>query len=205
MTVPPIRGAGSISGTTYFDPTIDYKLGYLVRIDKRGEVSILDEGFHLSNGLAFSPDNRTLYFTDSIARRIYAYDYDVPSGDIRNRRVLVEVPRTEGIPDGLTVDAQGFLWSAQWYGSSVVRYDPDGEIERRIATPAKQASCCAFGGPNLDDLYITSAARSEITPEIPVGYDPEIGYLGGSLYRTHAGVQGRAQSKADIVLARDLA
>jgi D-xylonolactonase len=179
---------------------MDYKLGYLLRIDNRGEVSILDEGFHLSNGLAFSPDNRTLYFTDSIGRRIYAYDHDLATGNIRNRRVLVEVPRTEGIPDGLTVDAQGFLWSAQWYGSSIVRYDPDGKIERRIATPAKQTSCCAFGGRNLDDLYITSAARSEITPEVPVGYDPGVGYLGGSLYRVRAEVRGQSQAKADIVL-----
>ena len=193
------------SGTTYFEPAMDYKLGYLLRIDNEGKTSILDEGFHLSNGLAFSPDDRTLYFTDSIARRIYAYDFDLATGNIRHRRVLVNVPRTEGIPDGLAVDAEGFLWSAQWYGSSIVRYDPDGKIERRIAVPAKQTSCCAFGGPNLDDLYITSAARSEITSEVPIGYDPEVGYLGGSLYRTRAEVQGRVQPKADIVLTRNSA
>lgn len=108
---------------------MDYKLRYLLRIDNVGEVSILDEGFHLSNGLAFSPDSRTLHFIDSIARRIYTYDYNVPSGDIRSRRVLVGVPRTEGIPDGLIIDAQCLLWSAQRYGSFVVRYDPDGKIE----------------------------------------------------------------------------
>ncbi|MGI9072470.1 MAG: SMP-30/gluconolactonase/LRE family protein [Bryobacteraceae bacterium] len=133
------------SGTTYFDPATEYKLGYLLRIDNDGKASILDEGFHLSNGLAFSPEDRTIYFTDSIARRIYAYDYDVATGNIRHRRVLVDVPRTEGIPDGLAVDGQGFLWSAQWYGSAIVRYDPDGKVERRISTPAKQTSCCAFG------------------------------------------------------------
>ncbi|MFL6352286.1 MAG: SMP-30/gluconolactonase/LRE family protein [Bryobacteraceae bacterium] len=188
------------SGTTYFDPATDYKLGYLLRIDNEGKASILDEGFHLSNGLAFSPGDQKLYFTDSIARRIYAYDYDLASGDIRHRRVLLEVPRTEGIPDGLAVDCEGFLWSAQWYGASIMRYDPDGKVERRIATPAKQTSCCAFGGPNLDTLYITSAARSEITSEVPIGYNPEAGYLGGSLYRARVEVQGRVQPKADIVL-----
>jgi L-arabinonolactonase len=82
-----------------------------------------------------------------------------------------------------------------------VRYDPDGKVERRIATPAKQTSSCAFGGPNLDTLYITSAARSEITPEVPIGYNPEVGYLGGSLYRTRVEVQGLVQPKADIVHA----
>lgn len=81
-----------------------------------------------------------------------------------------------------------------------MRYDPDGKVERRIATPAKQTSCCAFGGRNLDTLYITSAARSEITLEVPIGYNPEAGYLGGSLYRARVEVQGRVQPKADIVL-----
>jgi sugar lactone lactonase YvrE len=188
------------SGTTYFDAAADYKLGYLLRVDNAGKTSILDEGFHLSNGLAFSPDDRTLYFTDSIARRIYAYDYDLATGNIRNRRVLVDVPRTEGVPDGLAVDSEGFLWSAQWYGSSIVRYDPDGKVERRIATPAKQTSCCAFGGADLQHLYITSAAHSEITSEVPIGYNPEVGYLGGSLYRTRVDVQGRAQPKANVVI-----
>jgi sugar lactone lactonase YvrE len=152
------------SGTTYFDAAADYKLGYLLRVDNAGKTSILDEGFHLSNGLAFSPDDRTLYFTDSIARRIYAYDYDLATGNIRNRRVLVDVPRTEGVPDGLAVDSEGFLWSAQWYGSSIVRYDPDGKVERRIATPAKQTSCCAFGG--ADRLQ----PRSRISRRFAVPY-----------------------------------
>ncbi len=188
------------AGTTYFDPAAAYKPGYLLRVDNNGAVSILDEGFHLSNGIAFSTDERTMYFTDSIGRRIYAYDYDAATGNIRNRRVLVEVPRDEGIPDGLTVDAEGFLWSAQWYGSSVVRYDPDGKVERRIETPAKQTSCCAFGGAQLDELYITSAARSEPTSAMPHGYDSDAGYFGGALYVTHPGVQGRAMPMADILV-----
>jgi sugar lactone lactonase YvrE len=188
------------AGTTYFDTAVTYKLGHLLRVDNNGAVAILDEGFHLSNGIAFSTDERTMYFTDSVGRRIYAYDYDAATGDVRNRRVLIEVPREEGIPDGLTVDAEGFLWSAQWYGSSVVRYDPDGRVERRIQTPAKQTSSCAFGGAQLDELYITSAARSEPTTEIPVGYDPETGYFGGALYMTRPGVRGRAMPMADILL-----
>jgi sugar lactone lactonase YvrE len=188
------------AGTTYFDPAAAYKPGHLLRVDNNGAVTILDEGFHLSNGIGFSTDELTMYFTDSIGRRIYAYDYDAATGDVRNRRVLIEVPRDEGIPDGLTVDAEGFLWSAQWYGSSVVRYDPDGRVERRIETPAKQTSCCAFGGAQLDELYITSAARSEPTSEMPHGYDPETGCLGGALYVVRPGVQGRAMPVANILV-----
>jgi sugar lactone lactonase YvrE len=82
----------------------------------------------------------------------------------------------------------------------VVRYDPDGKEERRIATPAKQTSCVTFGGADLSDLFITSAARSEAMPIMPPGYDPDAGFFGGPLYRTAAGVRGRAESKAKIVL-----
>jgi sugar lactone lactonase YvrE len=117
-----------------------------MRVDVDAKVTIVDESIHLSNGLAFSCDHTALYFTDSVARRIYAYDYDLNTGDLRHRRVLVQVPKNEGIPDGLAVDAEGFLWSAPLYGSCVTRYDPEGRVERRVATPAKQTSSVAFGG-----------------------------------------------------------
>jgi sugar lactone lactonase YvrE len=95
-----------------------------MRVDTDERVTVLDDGFHLANGLGFSPDDRTLYFTDSAARRIYAYDYNPATGDARNRRTIVRVPDDEGLPDGLTVDADGFVWFAQWYASCVVSYDP---------------------------------------------------------------------------------
>lgn len=190
-----------LAGSWFYDPQGDYPLGKLMQVDSSGRVSVLDEGIHLANGMAFSPDSRTLYFTDSLVRRIYAYDYEVRTGAVGNRRVLVQVPTDEGLPDGLTVDTEGFLWSAQWYGGSVVRYDPEGKIERRILTPAKQTSCVTFGGPDLTDLYITSAARSEPMPVMPPGYDPIAGNFGGSLYRVPAGVQGRPQAKTRISLS----
>ncbi len=121
-------------------------------------------GFHLSNGLAFSPDNTVLYFTDSAARSIYAYDYNLASGDVKNRRLLIQVPSTEGIPDGLTVDAEGFLWSAQWYGSRIVRYDPDGTVERFIGIPASQVSCMTFGGPVLTSFTSQRPALTKNSP-----------------------------------------
>ena len=84
---------------------------------------MIDEGFHLANGLGFSENANRLYFTDSIARVIYVYDYKITLGEVQNRRTFVKVPDTHGIPDGLTVDAEGFVWSAEWYGSQVIRYD----------------------------------------------------------------------------------
>jgi sugar lactone lactonase YvrE len=100
----------------------------------------------MCDGLAFSVDFRQLYFTDSASRRIYAYDYGRASGGIKNRRVLVQVPLSEGLPDGLVVDAEGFLWSAQWYGSQIVRYDPDGAVERKDSHPCQAGLLCGIRG-----------------------------------------------------------
>ncbi len=118
---------------------------------------------------------------------------------LSNRRVFVRVPGSKGLPDGLTVDAAGFVWSAQWYGKCIVRYDPDGRIEREIETPAKQTSSVAFGGPELTDIFITTAAKSEPLPVMPPGYDPLNGFFGGPLYRIRLGVQGKPEFKTKIL------
>jgi hypothetical protein len=100
------------------------------------------------------------------------------------------------------VDGNGFLWSAQWYGSCVVRYDPDGKAERRIPVPAKQVACITFGGPQLATLYITTAGQSEPMPVRPPGYDAETGPFGGPLYRFEVGIRGLPDLETDISLAR---
>ncbi len=187
-----------LTGSFFYDPGARYEPGRLIRVDTNGTASVLDEGFDLPNGLGFSLDERTLYFTDSVARRIYAYDYDVSSGTARNRRIFVQVPADQGIPDGLAVDDEDFVWSAQWYGGCVVRYDPEGRVERRIPVPAKQTSSLAFGGPGLDELFITTAAKSEPMPVMPPGYDPDSGPIGGPLYRVRPGVRGRPPAMANI-------
>ena len=189
-----------LAGSNFYDLSRDYPLGKLIRVDTDGTAHIIDEGLHLANGLGFSVDARTLYFTDSAARLIYAYDYDPAKGTARNRRVFVKVPATSGLPDGLTVDAEDFVWSAEWYGSRVVRYDHEGKVEREIRTPAKQTSSLAFGGPELTDLFITSAAKSEPMPIMPPGYDPNSGYFGGSLYHINLGIRGKPEFVADINL-----
>jgi sugar lactone lactonase YvrE len=187
-----------LAGSCFYHPREEYALGCLFRVDGNGKVVILDEGIRLANGIGFSPDGSQLYFTDSAERVIYRYDYDAKTGDARNRSVLVRVSLDEGVPDGLAVDSEGFLWSAQWYGSCVVRYDPDGKIERRIQTPAKQTSSIAFGGTDLRDLYITSAAEHFDSPLVPRNYDVGSTEIGGALYRIRLDVQGKPQYRARV-------
>jgi D-xylonolactonase len=189
-----------LAGSYFYNPAAEYELGKLIRVDANGQATVIDEGFHLANGLGFSPDGKVLYFADTAARRIYAYDYDLSAGAVRNRRVLVQVPNEEGLPDGLAVDAAGFIWSAQWYGSCIVGYDPDDKVERRVQMPAKQVSSLAFGGPELTDIFITSAGQSEIMPIMPSEYDPTAGNFGGALYHLNLEIVGQQQYPANISL-----
>jgi sugar lactone lactonase YvrE len=190
-----------LAGSCFYNPSTIYPLGKLFCIQPDGEVQILDEGFHLANGLGFSLDGNTLYFTDSVARMIYAYAYDSMTGRVRDRRAFVKVDSNSGVPDGLTVDAEGYVWSAEWYGGRISRYDPDGTLERQILVPAKQSSSLTFGGPDLRDIFITSAGRSEPMPVMPPGYDPRTGYFGGALFHLNIGIQGRLEYQTRLVLA----
>lgn len=129
----------------------------LYRLDPDGTVHIMESGITISNGIGWSPDDKTMYYTDSPLRLIYKYDFDSPSGEISNRREFIRIPADEGFPDGLAVDQEGFVWSAHWDGWRITRYDPDGKVERVIYTPVQRPTSCTFGGENLDQLYITSA------------------------------------------------
>lgn len=129
----------------------------LFRLDPDRSIHRMERGISVSNGLGWSPDLQIFYYTDSDARLIYAYDYDPGTGNISNRRDFTRIPQGEGVPDGLAVDLQGYLWSARWGGWKVVRYSPDGQIDCEIPMPVEFPTSCAFGGENLDELYITSA------------------------------------------------
>jgi L-arabinonolactonase len=129
----------------------------LYRLDQDGSIQAMETGITISNGIGWSPDDQLMYYTDSPLRVIYVYDFDLESGEIENRREFVKVPVTEGFPDGLAVDSEGYVWSAQWDGWRVTRYDPDGKVERVIPMPVQRPTSCTFGGKDLDQLYITSA------------------------------------------------
>lgn len=188
------------TGSCFYDPSVpEYERGCLFRIDNDGSAAVVDEGFGISNGLGFSPDCSTLYFADSAERTIYAYDYRRQDGSIRNRRVFVQTGVNEGIPDGLTVDRDGFVWSAQWFGGCIVRYDPDGREHTRIALPAAQTSSLAFGGPALGVIFVTSAAVPDALPLAPQGYRAEAVNSGGQLYCIQTDFCGRTEYAANIV------
>ena len=191
--------AGRIyAGTLYWDDNGMRRPGKLYLIDGGGAVSVVEEGIELSNGLSFSPDNRTLYYADSAPRVIYAYDVDARSGALSRKRVFARVGGDEGIPDGVTVDSQGFVWCAQWYGGQVVRYDPGGKVERRVHLPVRQVASLNFGGTDLTDLYITTAGESWPSPLAPPGYDYPAGNFGGGLYRLRLDVQGKPEHLASF-------
>lgn len=187
-----------LAGTCFYEPYKPFELGHLVKVESDGSVVVLDDGLKLANGLCFSLDASILYFADSVERVVYAYDYDVPFGSVRGKRVFVRMDDSAGLPDGITTDAEGFVWTAEWYGGCIKRYAPDGKLERRIEVPAKQTSSLAFGGPDLQDIFITTASKSEPMPEMPRGYDPRSGYFGGALFRTRTEIRGRLEYRANI-------
>jgi sugar lactone lactonase YvrE len=160
-------------------------VGALYRLDTDHSLHTMATGIQISNGLGWSPDNKTLYYCDSGPRTIWQYDFDPATGAIENRRPLVVVPENAGVPDGLTVDREGFIWSARWDGWKVYRYDPTGKVERELNIPAARVTSVMFGGPQLDELYITTA-RVGFSAEQLASAQPQA----GGLFRARPGVQG---------------
>ena len=161
--------------------------GSLYRFDANGSVHEMDSGFTVSNGLGWSPDRRTFYFIDTFRRVIYAYDFSAAAGAISNRRVFARTVESDGYPDGLAVDAEGHVWVAFWGGWKVVRYDPDGKSEREIRFPVANPTACAFGGRDLDELYVTTARLGLKADELTK--QP----LAGDLFRVRLNIQGQEE------------
>ena len=114
-------------------------------------------GVIVSNGLGWSPDGKIMYFTDSGTGTIYKFDFDMETGTLDHMRAFAVVDQTDGIPDGLAVDAEGFVWSACWDGWQIKRYDPDGKVIQCLNLPVPRVTSLAFGGETLDMLFITTA------------------------------------------------
>jgi sugar lactone lactonase YvrE len=142
----------------------------LYRYDPDGHWQVMETGLTISNGLGWSPDGSTFYLTDSARHQIYAYDFEAETGSIHDRRVLVDLS-SEGVePDGLTIDQQGNIWSALWNGWCVACFNPAGGEIGRIQLPVQRPTSVTFGGPNLADLYITSASVGLSQKEIQQGF-----------------------------------
>lgn len=155
--------------------------GNLYRLDTDGTITKVLTGLEIPNGMGFTPDGKQMYFTDSPQRKIYLFDYDKTTGDLSNQRVLITTPENEGVPDGMTVDAEGYIWSARWNGGHLFRYTPDGVEVLRIPFPAKKVSCVTFGGANYTDMYITTAGGDRRETE---------GSSAGVVFRLNLGIQG---------------
>lgn len=132
-------------------------IGSLFRLGADQQAVRVLDGVTISNGLAWSPDGRMMYYIDSATYGIDAFDFDPESGSVANRRRQVELPRAWGLPDGMTVDAEGLLWVAFWGGSAVRRLSPGGELVEAVDLPVSQVTSCAFGGDAFDELFVTSA------------------------------------------------
>ncbi|HOX38419.1 MAG TPA: SMP-30/gluconolactonase/LRE family protein [Candidatus Brocadiia bacterium] len=167
------------------------RLGRLYRLDQEGRLTILLEGIGCSNGMGFTPDRKGLYYTDSPKKEIYLFDYDRSTGALSNQRVFAKVPEDEGVPDGMTVDAAGRVWSARWDGSRLVRYDAKGNVDTRIDFPAKKVSSVIFGGEDYSDMYVTTAGGQNKAQE---------GDGAGALFRVRAGVKGVAEFLSKVML-----
>ena len=138
--------------------------GSLWVFDAKVNARKVDTGFVCSNGPAFSLDGTRAYFTDSYAYEIWCYDIDPATGEVGPRRSFAKIKPEDGYPDGMTVDAEGFLWNAHWDGWRVTRYDPDGRIDRVLTVPVPKPTSIAFGGPDMTRLFITSASL-DMTPQ----------------------------------------
>jgi sugar lactone lactonase YvrE len=156
----------------------------LYRLDPDCRCTQVIDGLTVSNGLAWSPDNRTMYFADSWTRTIFHCDFDLDSGTPYNQRVFAEVPAGSGVPDGATVDAEGFLWSANFDGSCITRYAPDGSIDRVIPMPVQRPTSCAFGGEDFRILYVTSASLNLTEEQLMAAP------LAGSVFAVDTGFKG---------------
>jgi sugar lactone lactonase YvrE len=144
------------AGSMHTDET--EPLGALYRLDSGGTLTTVVKGVTVSNGLGWSPDGARMYYVDSPMRRVDVFDYDPAAGQASQRRGFADLTAFDGVPDGLTVDADGYVWVAIWGGGVLRRFAPDGTQDAVVEMPVSQPTSCAFGGPGMSDLYVTSAS-----------------------------------------------
>jgi D-xylonolactonase len=170
------------------------RLGRLYHLSASGELRLLREDIGCSNGMGFSPDRTVMYYTDSGDRTITTFRYDLATGEVSDRRPFITVSgEGEGVPDGMTVDADGNIWSTRWDGNAVVGYRPDGTEFARFRLPIRKVSCVAFGGPDYRTAFVTTAGGH---------LRPGDGELAGSLLALDLGVAGVPEFRSRIGLGQ---
>lgn len=158
--------------------------GVVLRLDPNGDFQILRRDIGIENTLAWSPDRKHFYFGDTLANAIYVCDYDSPSGAIANERPFFQ-GFERGLPDGSTMDSEGYLWNCRFFGGCIVRVAPDGSIDRVVEMPVKNVTTCTFGGPDLKTLYVTTARAAA----------PATDRLAGGLYTIQTDVAGLPENQ----------
>ena len=158
--------------------------GVLFRLDPDAKITQWQRDIGISNTLAWSPDQRRFYFGDTLANTVWVYDYDLATGTITNQRPFLE-GFARGLPDGSTVDSEGYLWNCRFFGGCIVRVAPDGQIDRVVEMPVKNITTCTFGGPDRKTLYVTTASIQA----------PPSDRLAGSLYAIDTEVAGQPENR----------
>ncbi|HEX6972640.1 MAG TPA: SMP-30/gluconolactonase/LRE family protein [Limnochordia bacterium] len=160
-------------------------VGSLYMLDLQGQVHRKLSGVTISNGICWSDDGKTMYYIDTPTHQVIAYQFDMDSGEIRDPRTVVTIDPRDGAPDGMTIDERGYLWIGLWGGYAVVCYDPaSGRRVAKLDVPVARVTACAFGGPDLGDLYITTARVG--LSEADAAREP----LAGRLFKTRVDVKG---------------
>ncbi|MEM9181385.1 MAG: SMP-30/gluconolactonase/LRE family protein [Pseudomonadota bacterium] len=169
----------------------------LWRLDPNLSLTKIDSGIICSNGPCWSPDDETFYFADTFQNEIWAYDYDISTGSVANRRVFASTAEDAGFADGSTVDAEGCLWNAQVISGDLIRYAPDGQVDRKISMPVKNITSVMFGGSELDEIYVTSMARvSHPATHDNFAVEAKPQFAAGGLFRiTGLGIRGIAEPR----------
>lgn len=175
------------SGT--FSSTFERGAGSLYRIDPDLTLTKAVEGIRVSNGIAWSPDDSLMYFNDTLSFGIDVFDYDVEKGLVHNRRRFTDIDRDAGLPDGMAVDSEGYIWVSLFNGGQVRRYRPDGAWAGVVSLPVGRVTSCNFGGSNLDELYITTADFKLHDDGKP--HEPQAGFV----FRCRPGVRGLPSHK----------
>lgn len=163
--------------------------GRLYRVETDMSYTVLLDDVAVPNGLGFTLENDQLYFTESDASTIHRYEYDVAAGTLGDHETFVDRRSEDGVPDGMTVDSAGFVWSALWNGQSVVRYAPDGTVDRTVELPAERVTSVTFGDPDFDALYVTTAGGDNRDEEGPGA---------GALFRLETDVPGRPEYRSRV-------
>jgi sugar lactone lactonase YvrE len=178
------------AGTMSYSQSLD--AGSLYRLDSDLSVHKMIDGVTISNGIVWTSDHKTMYYIDTTPRTVVAYDYDNATGNISNLRTVINVPEEYGPPDGMAIDSEGMLWVAHFSGSAVRRWNPStGEMLEVVELPTSSVTSCAFGGENLDELYITTA-RIQLSDE-----QLELQPLAGGLFKVKVGIKGTTTYRFD--------